>query len=64
MVASGDFQLASRAGRFTQDNKTIDGIKSTADTQTQWLLSAPMRADLAKNGIDFAALKKGRSRSM
>jgi type IV secretion system protein VirD4 len=36
----------------------IDGIKTTVDTQTRWLLSAPMRTDLAKNGIDFAALKK------
>jgi type IV secretion system protein VirD4 len=58
MIATGDFQIASLAGRFTQNNKTIDSIKATADTQTRWILSGPMRADLAKNGIDFAALKK------
>jgi type IV secretion system protein VirD4 len=58
MIATGDFQLASLAGRFVQENRTIESIKATADTQTRWLLSGPMRADLAKNGIDFAILKR------
>jgi type IV secretion system protein VirD4 len=58
MMASGDFQLMSLAARFVQENRTIEGIKTTVDTQTRWLLSAPMRADLAKNGIDFAVLKQ------
>jgi type IV secretion system protein VirD4 len=58
MVASRDFQIASLAGRFREQNRTNDGIVSTADTQTQWLLSAPMRADLAKDGIDWSRLKQ------
>jgi type IV secretion system protein VirD4 len=54
---SGDFQIASLVGRFMAENRTNDGIRSTADTFTRWLLSAPMRADLAKDGIDFGRLK-------
>jgi type IV secretion system protein VirD4 len=54
---SGDFQIASLVGRFLAENRTNDGIRSTADTATRWLLSAPMRADLAKDGIDFGRLK-------
>lgn len=57
MVASGNFQIASLAGRFMGDSRELDSIKSTADTQTRWLLSTPMRHDLAKNGVDFARLK-------
>jgi type IV secretion system protein VirD4 len=58
IIASGDFQLMSLAGRYTvKDNKTVESIKATADTKTRWLLSFEMRADLVKDGIDFARLK-------
>ena len=33
-------------------------IQSTADRQTSWTLSKPMRADLARDGIDFSDLKR------
>jgi type IV secretion system protein VirD4 len=59
MVASGHFQIASLAGRFIKDgSREIDSIRSTAETQTRWLLSEPMRIDLAKNGIDWAQLTR------
>jgi type IV secretion system protein VirD4 len=48
---------ASLLSRFNLDNKEIQGIRSTADTQTRWMLSPPMQADLSKPGIDFATLK-------
>jgi type IV secretion system protein VirD4 len=59
MVLSQNFQIASLAGRFIKEgSREIDSIRSTAETATRWLLSAPMRADLSKNGIDWAELTK------
>ena len=58
MCASGNNVIASLVGRFLRGNDEMASIQSTADTQTRWLLSAPMRADLKKNGIDFASLKR------
>ncbi len=58
MVATGGYEIESLASRFTSDTEEIDSIKSTADTQTRWILSRPIRADLKKDGIDFAQLKK------
>jgi type IV secretion system protein VirD4 len=60
MVASGDPTITSLAARFTRAEglNELAGIKSTADTQTQWMLSAPMAADLAKDGVDFRELRK------
>jgi type IV secretion system protein VirD4 len=53
----GGFEIESLTGRFVRETDEIASIQSTADTQTRWLLSRPMRDDLAKNGIDFAHLK-------
>lgn len=58
MAAQGGYEIASLAGRFTNLTDEISSIQSTADTQTRWLLSRPMRADLAKPGIDFGKLKE------
>jgi type IV secretion system protein VirD4 len=58
MVRDGGFEIESLAGRFTEDNKEISGIRSSADTQTQWLLSPQIRDDLKKDGVDFGNLKK------
>jgi type IV secretion system protein VirD4 len=58
MATEGDEEIASLIGRFTRSNDEIASILSTADTQTRWMLSKPMRRDLAKDGIDFATLKK------
>ena len=60
MVASGNATVASLAGRFTRQDglNELAGIKSTADTQTQWMLSDPMRIDLEKKGVDLHDLRK------
>jgi len=57
MVKYGGYEIESLAGRFTGENDELSGIRSSADTQTRWLLSPMMRADLSKNGINFANLK-------
>lgn len=57
MCDGGNDVISSLAGRFLRGNDEMASIQSTADTQTRWLLSAQMRADLKKNGIDFASLK-------
>jgi type IV secretory pathway TraG/TraD family ATPase VirD4 len=57
MVDSGHWQIADLAGRYIRDgSREIDSIISTARTQTEWLLSEPMRADLRRNGVDWAQL--------
>jgi len=59
MVKEGGYEIASLAGRFTRATDEIASIVSTGDTQTRWLLSPRVRADLRKEpGIDFAQLKK------
>ncbi len=57
MIARGGFEIESLASRFERDSNEIASIKSTADTQTRWMLSRPMRDDLKRNGIDFRQLK-------
>lgn len=59
MVREGGFEICSLAGRFMRENNEIDSIQSTAETQTKWLLSEPMRRDMKKDGIDFRDLKEG-----
>lgn len=55
---AGDFQMRSLIGRYREPSKTNDSIVASAEAQTQWMLSRPILDDLAKDGIDFAALKK------
>lgn len=58
MALDGGYEIASLASRFTgRDTNELSGIRSTADTQTRWLLSKPMRDDLKKPGVDFGKLK-------
>ncbi len=57
MVATGDFQLASLAGRFLRDNRTTQSIVATAATAIRWLLSEPIQASLGENGGDWSRLK-------
>ena len=61
MVREGGFEIASLAARFSAEHTTdeIESVRSTADTQTRWMLSRPMRADLKKDGVDFKKLKSG-----
>src|SRR5271170_922858 len=56
-VATGHPRIASLAARFMKESRSNTDVVATADTQTRWLLDDLMRADLAKNGIDFATLK-------
>jgi type IV secretion system protein VirD4 len=58
MAAGGGFEIESLIARFMRDTDEIASIQSTADRQTWWLLSQPMRENLACNDIDFADLKK------
>ena len=58
-VASGDPRIMGLAGRFLRNTKEIDGIVSTADTQTRWLASESMRADVSvAEGADFSRLTR------
>jgi type IV secretion system protein VirD4 len=57
-VATGHPRISSLAYKYTEDlSKELQSVVSTAETQTRWLLSDPMRDSLAKNGIDFGCLK-------
>jgi type IV secretory pathway TraG/TraD family ATPase VirD4 len=53
MVASGDFDISTRAAKFLADNTEIQNIKSTIETQTSWM-SKQLREDMTKSdGVDF-----------
>lgn len=55
----GGQEIASLAGRFTRRTDEMASVQSSADTQTRWILSKRMRADLQrKNAIDFRKLKE------
>jgi type IV secretion system protein VirD4 len=57
MIASGHWQISDLAGRYVKEgSREIDSIISTARTQTEWLLSEPMRGDLRKNGVNWSQL--------
>lgn len=48
---------ASRFGDIGPDNRELSSVISTALTQTRWLDSRPVKADLAKGGLDFGKMK-------
>jgi type IV secretion system protein VirD4 len=53
--------LAIKAGRYcdyTPESRELSSIISNALTQTRWIDSPPVKADLAKGGFDFGSLKK------
>src|SRR3954454_9383070 len=60
MVKYPVWWIAALASRFLGDpgssTKTIDSIKQTAQTAARSMLSDQIRADLGKNGVDFAEL--------
>ena len=58
MVIRGGDEIASLAARFIGRRDEISSIQSTADTQTRWLLSKPIRASLQGPGFDFARLRE------
>ena len=55
MVASGDYDIATRAAKFLADTTEIENIKSTIETQTAWM-TKPMRDDMCTaKGVDLRA---------
>jgi type IV secretion system protein VirD4 len=58
MIAEGGYEIASLAARFAEQSNELSSIRSTADTQTRWILSKPMRENLKKPGVDFSKLKE------
>jgi type IV secretion system protein VirD4 len=58
MCQAGGYEIESLAGRFLRETDEIFSIQSTADRHTAWMLSPLMRANMAKNDIDFATLKE------
>jgi type IV secretion system protein VirD4 len=58
MCDEGGPEIESLIGRFLRGNDEIASIQSTADTQTRWLLSRPMRDHLVQDDVDFSRLKK------
>jgi type IV secretion system protein VirD4 len=58
-VATGHPRIKSLAQKYTKPlSKELEGVFSTAETQSRWLLSDPMRASLSvRDGIDFGKLK-------
>lgn len=54
-------ELVVKSGRFreiTPDNKELNSILSTALTQTRWLDSRPVKADLVRDASDFGRMKQ------
>jgi type IV secretion system protein VirD4 len=61
-IESGNVQIADLCGRYIKEgSREIDSIVSTARTQTEWLLSEPMRDDLKKNGVNWRQLAERRT---
>jgi type IV secretion system protein VirD4 len=53
-------EMAAKLNGFadiTPDNKDLTGVLGTAKTQTEWLDSRPLKADLSTGAHDFAAMK-------
>ena len=49
---------ASRFGDLTAENRELQSVVSTALTQTRWLDSRPIKADLSKGSFDFGLMKQ------
>ena len=58
MVEEGGYEIASLAARFTEKSNELASVRSTADTQTRWILSPPMREDLKKTGRGFSQAER------
>ena len=54
-------ELIVKSGRFREissENKELNSVISTALTQTRWLDSRPVKADLASGAYDFGRMKQ------
>jgi type IV secretion system protein VirD4 len=60
MIESGQPAIVGLAGRFVRQHgqNELTGIQSTASTQTEWMLSEPMRRDLEMQGTDLRQLRQ------
>jgi type IV secretion system protein VirD4 len=57
----GHEELTIKAARFrdiSPENRELNSILSTAMTQTRWIDSRPMKADLARGAFDFSVMKE------
>jgi type IV secretion system protein VirD4 len=57
----GHDELTIKAARFRDinpENREQNSILSTAMTQTRWIDSRPMKADLARGAFDFSVMKE------
>jgi type IV secretion system protein VirD4 len=61
-VATGHPRIKSLAYKYTEEiTRELQGVVSTAEVQTKWLLDEPMRISLSRpNTFDFARLKDRR----
>jgi type IV secretion system protein VirD4 len=60
-IERGHEELTIKAARFrdiTPESRELNAILSTAMTQTRWLDSRPVKADLARGTFDFSVLKE------
>jgi type IV secretion system protein VirD4 len=58
MVESQHPDIATRVAKFLSDNREIEAIKSTIETQMSWI-TEPMRNDmLTRGGVDFRDCRK------
>jgi type IV secretion system protein VirD4 len=58
MIATGDPDVVTRARKFLNDNREIQSIKSTIETDTAWM-TKPMRDDMCvAGGVDFNACRQ------
>jgi type IV secretion system protein VirD4 len=58
MVESQNPDIATRVAKFLSDNREIEAIKSTIETQMSWI-TEPMRNDmLTRGGVDFRDCRK------
>jgi type IV secretion system protein VirD4 len=54
-------ELVTKAGHFAEidpENRELNSVISTALTQTRWLDSRPVKADLARGVFDFSIMKE------
>jgi type IV secretion system protein VirD4 len=58
MVESQNPDIATRVAKFLSDNREIEAIKATIETQMAWI-TEPMRNDmLTRGGVDFRDCRK------
>lgn len=59
MIASGNWKIKDLVGRFVREHglDEITSIQSTANTQTQWMLTDYLIEDVKKDGVNFHEMR-------